>query len=191
MTPALARGAVLLLGGALFLGASCAGPPRPGPAAVPRGATGEPEVVLAGVPFLPPEEDSCGPSSLAMLLLHHGIPAPVRDLVRETRTTGLRGTLATDLAAAARRRGLDASVESLSLDGLKAEIAAGRPVVLLVDLGGWIVSRPHYVLAYGYTEEGVVAHSGSREGALIPYAEFRRQWDRAGRLAVVARRRGP
>ncbi len=186
MSPALRfRGAALLLGGALFLPGGCA---SPGPAAGPPAAVSGPASaarVLPGVPFLPQEEDTCGPSSLAMVLRFHGKDASTRELSEETRTAGLRGTLITDLAAAARRRGLPAEVTELDMPGLRRRIAAGEPVILLVDLGAWAWSRPHYLVAYGVTPEGVVAHSGRKEGAVFPYGVLDAQWAKMGRLAIV------
>jgi len=177
MTPAFGfPGAALLLGGALFLAAGCAAPRT---AAVPSR-------VLPGVPFLPQEENTCGPSSLAMLLRFHGKDVSVRDLIGETRTAGLRGTLITDLAAAARRRGLPAEVVDLDLPGLRRRIAAGEPVILLIDLGAWSWSRPHYLVAYGTTPEGVVVHSGRTQGAVMAYDVLDARWARMGRLAIVA-----
>jgi ABC-type bacteriocin/lantibiotic exporter with double-glycine peptidase domain len=171
-------GAALLLGGALFVAAGCA---APRPAGEPVGAGH----VIAGVPFLPQEEDTCGPSSLAMLLRFHGVAATTRGLVAETETKGLRGSLITDLAAAARRRGVAAEVTQLDLAALRRTIAAGEPAILLVDLGAWAWSRPHYLIAYGVTADGVVAHSGRTEGAVIPYATLEAEWAKMGHLAIV------
>jgi hypothetical protein len=120
-----------------------------------------------------------------MLLRFHGKDASTRELVEETRTAGLRGTLITDLAAAARRRGLPAEVTALDMPELRRRIVAGEPAVLLVDLGAWAWSRPHYMVAFGVTPEGVVAHSGRREGTVIPYGVLDAQWARMGRLAIV------
>ncbi|GAB4233621.1 MAG: C39 family peptidase [Deltaproteobacteria bacterium] len=184
--PAVRRfwGAALLLGGALSVSTGCAaGRPAPPRAAETR--------VLPGVAFQPQEEETCGPSSLAMLLRFHGKTATVRELVEETRTAGLRGTLVTDLAAAARRRGVDAQVTDLDLAGLRRRILAGEPVILLVDLGTWVWSRPHYLVAYGVTPEGVVAHSGRSEAAVIPYGVLDAQWAKMGHLAIVAPAGGP
>jgi hypothetical protein len=142
--------------------------------------------VIPGVPFLPQEEDSCGPSSLAMLLRFHGKDATTAEIFGETRTAGLRGTLITDLAAAARRRGVPAEVAVLDLPGLRKRIAGGEPVILLVDLGTWVWSRPHYLLAYGVTPHGVVANSGGSEGAVIPFDTLDAEWEKMGRIAIVA-----
>ena len=122
-----------------------------------------------------------------MVLRYFGADARTAEIVRETRTGGLRGTLITDLAAAARRRGLAAEIETLDLPGLREAIGSGVPPILLVDLGRWLFSRPHYLVAYGVTGDGVVAHSGGERGKVIPFAELDRQWERMGRLALVVR----
>ncbi|HEY6097026.1 MAG TPA: peptidase C39 family protein [Candidatus Deferrimicrobium sp.] len=179
------RGAAMFLCGALFIG-GCAAGIGPGGRAGGEFAPG-PEVVIPGVPFLPQAEETCGPSSLAMLLRFLGKKAETAEIAGETRTAGLRGTLITDLAAAARRRGVDAEVVDLDPAGLRAEIDAGRPVILLVDLGVWVWSRPHYLLVYGYGPRGYVAHSGRTAGQEIPASDLSARWAKMGRLAIVAR----
>ncbi|MBI5576507.1 MAG: peptidase C39 [Deltaproteobacteria bacterium] len=175
-------GAALLLGGALFVLAGCAGTG----ANVGREDHGAyPEIVIPGVPFLPQEEQTCGPSSLAMNLLFLGREASTAEIVRETRTEGLGGTLITDLAGAARMRGFSAQVDALDLPRLRERIGSGIPVILLVDLGTWVWSRPHYLLAYGWTRDGIVAHSGRERGKVIPFSVLDAQWSKMGRLALV------
>jgi ABC-type bacteriocin/lantibiotic exporter with double-glycine peptidase domain len=146
--------------------------------------------IIAGVPFLPQEEDTCGPSSLAMVLRFLGKDVDTSEIVRETRTEGLKGALITDLADAARRRGFSAEVVDLDLPRLRERIVAGDPVILLVDLGVWSWSRPHYLVAYGWTPEGVVAHSGRERGKVIPFTTLDAQWAKMGRLAILVRRPG-
>ena len=147
--------------------------------------------VIAGVPFLPQEEDTCGPSSLAMVLGFLGKDVDTLDIVRETRTKGLKGTLITDLTGAARRRGFAAEIADLDIPRLRERISAGVPVILLVDLGIRTWSRPHYLVAYGWTPEGVVAHSGREQGKLIPFSTLDAQWAKMGRLAIIVHRPGP
>jgi len=178
-------GAALLLGGAFSVFGGCASTRPAADTAVAAGGAAPAMRIIPGVPFLPQEEDTCGPSSLAMLLRFRGKNATTAEIVAETRTAGLRGTLITDLAAAARRRGLPAEVTDLDLTGLRKRIAEGEPVILLVDLGTWVWSRPHYLLAYGVTPEGVVANSGRTEGEVIPYDVLDAEWAKMGRLAIV------
>ncbi len=169
--------ALLLCSGCVAAGGPAAPAPAPG---------GSPSGPAAAVPFIPQQEETCGPTSVAMLLRQHGRPADVDELVRETRTAGLRGTLITDLAAAARRRGLAAEVAELDLAGLRRRLLAAEPVVLLLDLGTRLWSRPHYVVAFAATPEGARAHSGRTPGVLIPWERLERQWALMGHLAIVA-----
>jgi ABC-type bacteriocin/lantibiotic exporter with double-glycine peptidase domain len=179
--------AALLTGGILFMLGGCA----VGTGAVPFTEASAPvPSVIAGVPFLPQEDDTCGPSSLAMVLGYLGRNVDTAEIVRETRTEGLKGTLITDLADAARRRGFAAEVVDLDLPRLRERISAGVPVILLVDLGIWTWSRPHYLVAYGWTPEGVVAHSGGEQGKVIPFPTLDAQWAKMGRLTIIVSRHG-
>ena len=186
--------ALLLTCGVLFTQGGCAVGAGAGKEA---GAVQSPEAsipvppVIAGVPFLPQEDDTCGPSSLAMVLRFLGRNVDTAEIVRETRTEGLKGTLITDLAGAARRRGFDAEIAELDISRLRERISAGVPVILLVDLGIRSWSRPHYLVAYGWTPEGVVAHSGREPGKVIPFSTLDAQWAKMGRLAIIVRLPGP
>jgi ABC-type bacteriocin/lantibiotic exporter with double-glycine peptidase domain len=185
--------AALLTGGILFTQGGCAAGVGVGKG---DGTVRSPKAparlssVIAGVPFLPQEEDTCGPSSLAMVLGFLGQKVDTAEIVRETRTEGLKGTLITDLTRAARRRGLAAEVVDLDLPRLRERIVAGDPVILLVDLGIWTWSRPHYLVAYGWTPEGVVAHSGHEQGKVIQFSTLDAQWAKMGRLAITVSRQG-
>jgi|SRR5512141_1742058 hypothetical protein len=185
--------AVLLTGGVLLTHGGCAVGAGAGKEA---GSVRSPEApaqltsVIAGVPFLPQEDDTCGPSSLAMVLGFLGQDVDTREIVRETRTGGLKGTLITDLTGAARRRGFAAEIADLDLPRLRERIVAGVPVILLVDLGIWTWSRPHYLVAYGWTPQGVVAHSGREQGKVIPFSTLDAQWAKMGRLAITVSRQG-
>ena len=185
--------ALLLTGGVLFTQGGCATGGRAGKGAGagrPTEAHAPAPPVIAGVPFLPQEDDSCGPSSLAMVLGFLGKNVATQEIVRETRTEGLKGTLITDLAGAARRRGFAAEIVDLDLPRLRERISEGVPVILLVDLGIWVWSRPHFLVAYGWTPEGVVAHSGREQGKVIPFSTLDAQWAKMGRLALIVRRNG-
>jgi hypothetical protein len=183
--------AALLTCGVLFGGCAVGGSAGKDTGVVhSQGASAPLPPVIAGVPFLPQEDDTCGPSSLAMVLGFLGENVGTSEIVRDTRTEGLKGTLITDLTAAARRRGFAADVVDLDLPRLRERISEGVPVILLVDLGIWTWSRPHYLVAYGWTREGVVAHSGREQGKVISFSTLDGQWAKMGRLAIIVRRKG-
>ncbi len=183
----------MLIGGLLFTQGGCAvgASAGKGDGAVQiRGGAGPALLGHRGSPV-----PSTGGRYLRPLLTGDGSTVPGRnvdtaEIVRETRTEGLKGTLITDLASAARRRGFAAEVVDLDLPRLRERISAGVPVILLVDLGLWNWSRPHYLVAYGWTPEGVVAHSGRERGKVIPFSTLDAQWAKMGRLAIIVQRHG-
>jgi ABC-type bacteriocin/lantibiotic exporter with double-glycine peptidase domain len=184
--------ALLLTGGVLTTQGGCAVGAGAGKGAAVQSSDAPSPVasVIAGVPFRPQEDDTCGPSSLAMVLGFLGQNVDTAEIVRETRTEGLKGTLITDLTGAARRRGFAAEIVDLDLPRLRERISTGVPLILLVDLGIRTWSRPHYLVAYGWTPEGVVAHSGRERGKVIPFSTLDAQWAKMGRLAIIVYRQG-
>lgn len=172
-------GAALFLGGAFFLFSGCAGRPL-----ALTGVDG-PVFFIPGVPFVPQADETCGPSSLAMVLRFLGGSQTTAELLQETRTEALRGALITDLANAAKRRGYAAEVVDLDLPRLKSLIADGTPVILLLDRGIWVYSIPHYLVAHGYTADGFIVHTGKTSGAVIEAKKLDAQWKKMGRLALI------
>jgi ABC-type bacteriocin/lantibiotic exporter with double-glycine peptidase domain len=170
--------AVLLIAALLF---GCAGSsdrlPGEGPDA-PR--------VLA-VPFYPDDTDQCGPSTLASVLTFWGVPTEPQGLRAEIYVPKLRGTLPMDLAGAVRVRGLQAKTYAGSLDNLKAEVAAGHPVVAFLNLGTKLIPQGHYVVVTGFDEqrEGLYVHSGLDPNTFISYNRFLKSWERTGRWSLL------
>ena len=118
------------------------------------------------------------------------------------------GVYVEPVAATLRSFGLDAQArharaqQAWNLDGLKAELAAGCPVVVwatydmqLPGVETWVssdgatsdvVKWQHTFIAVGYDEEGVTlvdAYDG--ETKEIPYEAFTPAWDQLGRMAVT------
>src|SRR4030042_4546071 len=137
--------ALLLTGGVLTTQGGCAVGAGAGKGAAVQSSDAPSPVtsVIAGVPLRPPEDDTCGPSSLAMVLGFLGQNVDTAEIVRETRTEGLRGTLITDLTSAARRRGFAAEIADLDLTRLRGRISAGGPLLLVGGLALWGWGRHH------------------------------------------------
>lgn len=143
--------------------------------------------VLLGVPFFPDKTDQCGPSALASVLSFWGKPAKPQELKREIYVEKIGGSLPMDLLIAARAHGLSAEMSSGSLEGLKGNIDAGRPVIAFVNLGWRSVPIGHFLVVTGYddTRRGVFTHSGVKKDSFVPYRRFMSQWDKTGRWALV------
>lgn len=141
------------------------------------------------VPFFPDNTDQCGPAALASILTYWGIPSDPRTLRDEIYLRRIRGTLSIDLLLAAQSRGLQAEGTSGTLHRLKTELAAGRPVIALLNLGWIIYPQGHYVVLTGYDDQrqGVYLHSGSVRDAFVPYPLFLAKWEKTGRWMIQAR----
>jgi tetratricopeptide (TPR) repeat protein len=86
------------------------------------------------VPVRKFEDDNCGPGSLSVVLNALGDPVSESELVAEISRAPGGGVLSVDLLLAARQRGFQASLVSGSEDTVRSELAAGRPVILLLRL---------------------------------------------------------
>lgn len=188
-------GAVLTSGLGVFFLIGCAELPLPGSAEMYSGTKSEQiqrtggypdapgHVVHIVVPFFPDETDQCGPATLASLLTYWGIPSEPPALKAEMYSPRLRGTLPIDLLLTAQARGLQAEGVSGTLESLKAELDANRPVVALLNLGWLVFPQGHYVVITGYDDrqQGVYMHSGLARDLLVPYAQFVAHWEKTGR----------
>jgi tetratricopeptide (TPR) repeat protein len=165
-----------LLAAALLLG-GCNAAPR-----LPENA---PTVELTTVPFFPQTEYQCGPAALATVLAHAGVDVAADDLVDEVYIEGLRGSLQPELLGATRRHGLIPYVLEPDAAALAAELAAGRPVLVLQNLG---VSRApvwHYAVVVGIEGEDVILRSGTERRLIEREVRFLRSWQRGDNWAFV------
>ncbi len=139
------------------------------------------------VPFFPDDKDQCGPATLASVLTFWGVPTDPQDLRKEVYRPRLGGTLPMDLLLAAQTRGLDAAIYAGGLDDLKAELAAGHPLVAFLNLGSSLFPQGHYVVVTGYDDRrrGVYIHSGPLRDDFVSYERFLRSWEKTGRLTLL------
>lgn len=156
---------------------------------LPQGAAG-PAVELADTPFFPQEEYQCGPAALATVMRVSGLAVDPDTLAREVYLPGRRGSLQAELVAATRRHGRVAYEMPPSLDALLGELRAGRPVLVLQNLGAGLVPVWHYAVVVGYlpASDQVVLRSGTTRREVADARRFEKSWERADRwaLAVLA-----
>jgi hypothetical protein len=152
-----------------------------------------PKVELAQVPFFEQTDFLCGPSSLAMVFNAAGVKASVESLTPQVYLPGREGSLQAEMLGATRRAGLVAYTPAPELDGLLRELAAGRPVVVLLNLTGMrIMPIWHYAVLVGYDleREHFVVRSGrrARDEWSFGFVEF--LWKDGGYWAMLALRPG-
>jgi len=146
-----------------------------------------PHVELSETPFHPQLEHHCGPAALITVLEASGVKPGYDEVADRVYVPGLEGSLQVEMMAATR------SFERIpfrlpgELRPVLAEVEAGRPVLILQNLG--LRSRPawHYAVVIGYDRERaeILMRSGTDPLQATPTRRWMRQWDWASRWAIV------
>jgi hypothetical protein len=171
---------VFLAALALFVGVGCAG--RSDVWLVDPGQG----VELTATPFFAQEKYQCGPAALAMVLGASGIDVHPDDLVPAVYLPGRRGSLQVEIAAAARQWGRIPYPVPTDLAGLTAEIRAGRPVLVLQNLGLDLWPVYHYAVVIGvHPPDRLILRSDTRNRVVMSAARFNRTWRRAGSWGMI------
>jgi hypothetical protein len=171
----------------LVLLAGCATPQLAGlqrerPSDVPATAD------LGQVPFFPQDEFQCGPAALAMVAQFAGVATTPGELKPQVFLPDRQGSLQIEMLATARRQGLVALTLEPQLHALLRQVAAGQPVVVLLNLSLPWVPMWHYAVVVGYDLPGqtIVLHSGRQERMAMSLPTFERTWARGRHWAMVA-----
>lgn len=141
---------------------------------------GSATAMVDNVPFFAQEELQCGPAALAMTLNWSGIAVQPSDLTPEVFTPGLKGSLQSALIGATRRHGRVAYTITGS-EALLAEVSAGNPVIVLVNLGLSWYPKWHYAVVIGFDQErdAIVLHSGLTANEYLSSRVFMNIWHRS------------
>jgi hypothetical protein len=144
-------------------------------------------IYLADVPFHRQQEHHCGPASLLTVLEASGVKVDYDAIVERVYVPGLEGSLQAEMTAAARGFGRIAYVLPPDPAALVAELGAGRPVLVLLNLG--LPRKPvwHYSVVVGIDPERnrLLLRSGGGELSRQRASSWLRRWNWAGRWAVV------
>lgn len=144
-------------------------------------------IELGATPFFPQEEYQCGPAALAMLLRASGVEVEPQALTPQVFIPGRLGSLQAELIAAARRHGRLPYALASTADELIAELAEGRPVLVLQNLRASRWPKWHYAVLIGYDAGRNVAllRSGKEERLEMRWQRFAGTWHRGGRWAFT------
>ena len=182
------RGAPVIAALAVALTGCAASPPLIDglPASAPR------RIELTSTPFFPQDDYQCGPAALATLLVASGVAVTPEALAPEVFIPERHGSLQLELIGAARRHARLPYVLATTADEMVAELEAGRPVLVLQNLGATQLPVWHYAVLIGYDTERNVAllRSGGDERVEMRWQRFAGTWHRGGRFAMTTLRPG-
>lgn len=144
-------------------------------------------VELTDTPFFAQQIHHCGPAALAMALNHTGAETTPEQLAPMVYTPGREGSLAAEMPAAVRRHGRLAYRLEPRFEALLRELAAGRAVIVLQNLGLNWYPRWHYAVAVGYDLErrNVILRSGERRRYVVDFSTFEHTWRRGDYWALL------
>jgi tetratricopeptide (TPR) repeat protein len=150
----------------------------------------EASVEIHETPFFPQTTDLCGPAALATILTQSGVEVTLDEIRSAVHIPDRGGSLQVELVAAMRGRGRVPYEIDPDLSALIAELEAGRPVLVLQNLGMKIAPIWHYAVVIGYSaaDKQVVLRSGGIERHVLSERKFLRSWRRGGYWAAVALR---
>ena len=149
-------------------------------------------IELTATPFFPQEKYQCGPAALTTVLVQSGADIAVDDMVSQVYVPGRKGSLQPELLAATRAVGRIPYPINGSISAVYAELAAGRPVLALQNLGIKQIPRWHYAVVVGIDPDAgnVFLRSGTEQRRQTKLKTFLKAWQRSDYWAFVALRPG-
>jgi tetratricopeptide (TPR) repeat protein len=150
------------------------------------GEAGRP-VELSDTPFFPQERYQCGPAALMTVLTQSGVNTTLDSIVEQVYLPGRRGSLQTELLAAARASSRIPYQIDSSLSAIVGELQAGRSVLVLQNLGVSWMPRWHYAVVVGAdpSNDTITLRSGTNRRRITKTKTFLRTWERGEYWGLV------
>ena len=142
---------------------------------------------VGNLPFYPQKYDTySAPAAVAMVLVWSGMEPVTVDLGPLLDLPGDAGNLRREIIETVRVNAR-LGVPVHDLPGILAELAAGRPVIVLQNFGASWFPRWHYAVAVGYDldSEELYLHTGYQGRRPTRFGPFEFSWTRGGSWALV------
>ncbi len=151
------------------------------------GSSIPPRAQITGIPYYEQEASQCGPAALSMVSGYYRRNYTIEELSPALITPEGGGSLATDMFGAARRLGFVAFTLAPDLHAVLREVAAGRPVIVLMNLGFSWYPVWHYGVITGYDlpSDRIVLRSGRSSEEILTTTSFEHVWGRADRWTLL------
>jgi hypothetical protein len=160
------------------------------PQAVREFDAGAGVVELEQTPFFPQQRYQCGPAALTTALTMSGVDVALPEIVEKVYLPGKSGSLQVELMAATRTAGRLPYVIDGTLSAVWDELSAGRPVIVLQNLGVAVFPRWHYAVVVGVDagRNEVILRSGTDRRRITATNTFLRTWRRGDYWAMIVLR---
>lgn len=145
-------------------------------------------IELDEVPFFPQAEFQCGPAALATILDASGVGVTPDELVSQVYVPERRGSFQLEMQATTRAYGRLPYTLEPAPEALFAELADGRPVLVLQNLLFDWYPRWHYAVVVGYDAQRkrVLLRSGTEPRRAERLDRFLASWQRAGNWGMLS-----
>lgn len=147
---------------------------------------------LVDTPFYSQQEFQCGPAALVTLLTASGVATTLDLVTAQVYLPARHGSLQSEILAASRAAGRIPYVLAPAFASVTGELSAGRPVLVLQNLGVSWAPRWHYAVVIGANagSDQVILRSGTDERRVMRTPLFLRTWKRSGFWAVTVLKPG-
>ncbi|OPY78939.1 MAG: hypothetical protein A4E65_02084 [Syntrophorhabdus sp. PtaU1.Bin153] len=148
---------------------------------------------IENVPYFAQEDFQCGPAALATVVNYwylrerSGKQLPIETIIADIYSSSARGVLGMDLGLYAQKLGFDVAGRAGSVEDIKRNIDIGVPVIILVDYGMLAYQQNHFMIAKGYTIDGVIVNSGRTENQVISAKDLNKIWKKTGFWSLIIR----
>jgi tetratricopeptide (TPR) repeat protein len=155
-----------------------------GPAASP--------LELVDTPFYSQQQFQCGPAALMTLLTASGIDTTLDAVAAQVFLPARQGSLQSEILAASRAAERVPYVLAPGLASITGELEAGRPVLVLQNLGVSWAPRWHYAVVIGADadRDQIILRSGTDERRVMRTSVFLRTWRRSDFWAMTTLKPG-
>ena len=147
---------------------------------------------LVDTPFYPQQQFQCGPAALMTVLTASGVATTLDAVSSQVYLPARQGSLQSELLAASRAAERVPYVLAPELSSITGELAAGRPVLVLQNLGVSWAPRWHYAVVIGADADSdeIILRSGTDERRIMRTPVFLRTWQRSGFWAMTTLKPG-
>ena len=147
---------------------------------------------LVNTPFYSQQKFQCGPAALMTVLTASGVATTLDAMTEQVYLPARQGSLQSEILAASRAAERLPYVLAPELSSITAELAAGRPLLVLQNLGVSWAPRWHYAVVVGADADSnqIILRSGTDERRVMRTPVFLRTWRRSGFWAIAVLKPG-